>query len=65
MTDLPTYRGYAGSMAFSPEDAVFFGRVLGITDVVGFHADTADEIVAALHEAVDDCLETRGRIATA
>lgn len=34
------------------------GRLLGINDVIGFHAESVSELQAAFHEAVEDYLET-------
>jgi len=50
------YKGYAGSIEFDDEDMVFHGRVLGLRDVVTFEADTAEGLVSAFHESVDDYL---------
>jgi len=52
------YRGYAATVAFDPDDTILVGRIAGIRDVIGFHAETAEGIVTAFHEAVDDYLET-------
>ncbi len=57
-----TYGGYKASISFDEEDEIFFGRLLGINDVVGFHADTVAELKAAFHEAVDDYIETCAKI---
>ncbi len=53
-----TYRGYAARIEFDAEDEVFAGRIAGIRDVVGFHADNVEDLKAAFHEAVDDYLAT-------
>lgn len=53
-----SYKGYAATVAFDPVDLIFAGRIIGINDVVGFHADSAQDLVSAFHEAVDDYLET-------
>jgi predicted HicB family RNase H-like nuclease len=50
------YKGYVGSIAFDDEDMVFHGRVLGLRDVVTFEADSAEGLVSAFHESVDDYL---------
>jgi predicted HicB family RNase H-like nuclease len=52
------YRGYAARIEFDPEDEIFTGRVAGITDVVGFHADNVPDLIVAFHEAVDDYVAT-------
>jgi predicted HicB family RNase H-like nuclease len=53
-----TYKGYAASVEFEPEDGVFVGRLLGINDVVSFHAESVRDLKAAFHEAVEDYIET-------
>ena len=57
-----TYRGYSATVGFDPDDTILVGRVAGIRDVVGFHAETAAGIVEAFHDAVDDYIETCERL---
>lgn len=52
------YKGYAAAVEFDGDDEIFVGRIVGIRDVVGFHADSVEELKAAFHEAVDDYVET-------
>lgn len=53
-----TYRGYSARIEFDADDGIFVGRIAGIRDVVGFHADTVGDLVAAFHEAVNDYVAT-------
>lgn len=53
-----SYKGCTATAEFDADDLLLAGRIAGINDVVGFHGDNAEEIVAAFHEAVDDYLET-------
>ena len=55
------YKGYHAAVEFDGEDGILVGRLLGINDVVGFHADSVAGITAAFQEAVDDYLETCAR----
>lgn len=41
---------------------ILTGRIAGINDVIGFHAETPAGLVAAFHEAVDDYLETCAKL---
>jgi predicted HicB family RNase H-like nuclease len=41
------------------------GRILGIQDVIGFHADNVAELRFAYEDAVDDYLETCEKIGKA
>jgi predicted HicB family RNase H-like nuclease len=59
------YKGYVAAVEFDPEDAVFVGRLVGVKDVVGFHAESVKELQAAFHEAVDDYIETCAKVGKA
>lgn len=52
-----SYKGQIARIEFSEADGLFLGRLLGINDVVGFHADNVPGLHAAFEEAVDDYLE--------
>ena len=52
------YKGYAARIEFDAGDEIFTGKIAGIRDVVGFHADTVADLKAAFHEAVEDYVET-------
>ncbi len=58
MTNTMNYKGYAARIDYDDEDAIFTGRIAGIRDGVGFHADTVVGLREAFHEAVDDYIET-------
>ena len=57
-----SYRGYLATVQFDSEDMILTGRIAGINDVIGFHAETPAELLAAFHEAVDDYLETCAKL---
>jgi predicted HicB family RNase H-like nuclease len=57
------YKGFSGSLEYDEEDRVFHGRLVGIRDVITFEAASADDLVTAFHESVDDYIafcEERG-----
>lgn len=56
------YKGYSARVEYDDEDGIFVGRIAGIRDGVGFHADSVAELREAFHEAVDDYIETCARI---
>jgi predicted HicB family RNase H-like nuclease len=60
-----TYKGQTARIEYSDADGLFVGRLVGITDVVGFHADTVVALRAAFHEAVDDYLDTCAKVGKA
>ncbi len=57
MKDLLQYKDFIGSVHFSSDDAVFFGKIEGINDMVTFEGRTVDEIKKSFKEAVEDYLE--------
>lgn len=52
------YKGYSARIEFDADDEIFTGRLAGIADVIGFHADTVAGLKLAFQEAVDDYLAT-------
>ena len=62
MRNTMTYKGYTARIEYSDEDECFIGHLAGISDVVGFHAETVAELRAAFEEAVVDYLETCERL---
>lgn len=53
-----SYKGYSARIDYDDEDGILTGRIAGIADVIGFHADTVEDLRAAFFEAVDDYIET-------
>ena len=58
MRNTMIHQGYSARVEFDDEDGIFTGRIAGIRDGVGFHADTVEGLRAAFVEAVEDYLET-------
>lgn len=53
-----TYKGLSARIEFDAEDGLLVGRIAGINDIVGFHADNARDLVETFRGAVDDYLDT-------
>ena len=51
------YKGYIGSVEFSEEDYIFFGKVLGIRSLISYEGENAKELLDDFHGAVDDYLD--------
>src|SRR6186713_2693849 len=58
MNDILQYKDYYASVHFSAEDEIFYGKILGINDLVSFEGSSVKELKKSFHEAVDDYLET-------
>ena len=56
-----SYKGYAARIEFDAEDEIFAGRIAGIRDVIGFHANNVAGLKEAFHEAVDDYVDACAR----
>ena len=53
-----TYNGYTASITYSSVDEVFFGKILGINDLITFEGTSVSELKESFQEAVEDYLET-------
>jgi len=54
MNNVLTYKGYIGSVQFSADDNVFFGKLEGINDLITFEGETVQELKNAFHYMVDE-----------
>ena len=58
------YKGYSARVEYDDDDEIFVGHLIGINDIIGFHADSVAELKAAFIESVDRQLyqaKQRGR----
>ena len=58
-------RGYRGSVSYSIDDAVWHGKIVGISDLVTYEANSYEELVEDFKDAVleyMDYIENRGKI---
>lgn len=53
-----TYDGYTASIHYSPADEVFFGKLVGMNDLVSFEGTSVEALKQGMKEAVDDYIET-------
>lgn len=57
MKNTMQHNGYKGSVEYSEDDAILFGRILFINALVTYEGKDVDALKQAFHEAVDDYLE--------
>jgi predicted HicB family RNase H-like nuclease len=50
------YKGYVGSVEFSENDGVLYGKVQGIRSLISYEGTTVQELLDDFHDAVDDYL---------
>ena len=58
MKNTMSYKGYYGSVEFSDDDSVFFGRIIGINDRITYEGDNVIDLRTDFKNAVDEYLET-------
>ena len=64
MNNTIQYRDYVGSVEFSEEDGISYGKVMGIRSLISYEGENAKELINDFHAAVDDYLamcEAEGR----
>ena len=59
MNDIMEYKGYIGSVEFSENDGVFYGKVQGIRSLISYEGDNLSELAADFQGAVDDYTEEK------
>lgn len=56
MSNTMEYKGYIGSVEFSEDDGLFYGKVMGVRSLISYEGTTAKTLIRSFHEAVDDYL---------
>lgn len=54
MSNCLEYGGYQGSVEFSAEDGILFGKVLFIDSLIMYNGTSVEELTLAFHTAVDE-----------
>jgi len=57
-----TFKGYTARVEIDDRDNILVGRLLGLRDIVGFHADDVAGLRAAFEEAVNDYIDACAKI---
>jgi len=47
------YKGYTGSIEYSQEDGLLYGKVLGIRGLISYEGETGQSLEADFKEAID------------
>jgi len=62
MKNMLKHKGYSGTVEFSADDEILYGKIVGVRDVVTFEGDTVTKLKKAFKEAVNDYIETCERL---
>ncbi len=57
MKDVMFYKDFIGSVHYSTEDEVFYGKIEGIDDSISFEGNHVEELKLSFYEAVEDYIE--------
>lgn len=52
MCDLK-YKGYRGTIEYCEQEQLFYGKVIGIKDLISYEGETIDELLEDFHKGVD------------
>lgn len=58
MSKTMQYKGYVGSVEFSEEDEILFGKIQGIRSLISYEGKNEQELLEEFHAAVEEYLET-------
>ncbi|MDO5562884.1 MAG: type II toxin-antitoxin system HicB family antitoxin [Synergistaceae bacterium] len=58
MNNTMEYKGYYGSVEYSPKDEVFFGRVVGVSDHITFEGKSVDDLKHDFQLSIEDYLDS-------
>ena len=58
MNDILEYKGYYAEVHFNSEDEVFYGKIIGINDLVSFEGTSVKQLKKEFQEAVEDYVAT-------
>ena len=50
------YKGYQGTVEYSAEDDILYGKVIGIRGLISYEGESLTELKACFIEAIDDYL---------
>jgi predicted HicB family RNase H-like nuclease len=56
MKEMLEYRNYQGSVEFSADDKILFGKILFIDSLIMYHGESVSALEDAFHTAVDEYL---------
>ncbi len=58
MKNTLNYKGFIGSVSYSDEDQVLFGKIEGIYDLVTYESESVSDLIKQFKISVEDYIET-------
>ncbi len=56
MNNILQYKGYSGTVEYSSDDNILFGKVIGVRSLISYEGQSVDELREDFEAAVDDYL---------
>jgi len=56
MKNTMSYKGYYGSVDYSDEDGIFYGKIIGINDHITYDGYSVDDLRRNFHDAIIEYL---------
>ncbi|SHJ20053.1 antitoxin HicB [Desulfosporosinus lacus] len=53
MKNVMIYKDYIGSVHYSTEDEIFYGKIEGINDSISYEGSSVSELKSAFEEAIE------------
>ncbi len=57
MNNILKYKGFYGTVEYSADDNILFGKVIGINGLISYEGKSVDELRTDFEESVDDYIE--------
>ena len=54
MNNTIQYKGYVGSVEFSEDDGILYGKVMGIRSLISYESESGQKLLNVFYSAVDD-----------
>ena len=51
------YKGFVGSIEYSDEDSIFYGKVLGVRSLISYEGEKMSDLIEDFQRAVDSYIE--------
>ena len=53
------HKGYSGTLEYSEEDEVYYGKLTGINDLISYEGKTTEECIEDFMQAVNEYIKDR------
>lgn len=57
MNNILQYKGFVGSIEYSDEDSIFYGKVLEIRSLISYEGEKMSDLIEDFQRAVDSYIE--------